>query len=60
MLEASILDSQNQADPLPLQKIDLQTITTAQFLKFELLEWYGSGGGLQYFDIQRPGGKLGI
>jgi len=53
VLEASIVDSRNQADPLPLQKIDLQATTTAQFLKFELLEWYGRGGGLQYFDIQR-------
>jgi len=46
-------DSRQQNDPLPLQLIDLQAEVTGQFLKFELLGWYGHGGGLQYFDIQR-------
>ena len=58
VLEASLSDSRNQTDPLPLQWIDLQEPVTGQFLKFELLEWFGRGGGLQYFDSQRSVGKL--
>ena len=53
MLETTLEDSRQQNDPLPLQLIGLQTEVTGQFIKFELLEWYGKGGGLQYFDIQR-------
>ena len=51
MLETTLEDSRRQNDPLPLQLIDLEAEVTGQFLKFELLEWYGRGGGLQYFDI---------
>ena len=46
-------DPLQQQDPLPLQLFPLDTITAAQFIKFELLDWYGNSGGLQYFDIQR-------
>jgi len=53
VLETTLVDSRRQNDPLPLQLINLQAEATGQFLKFELLEWYGLGGGLQYFDIQR-------
>jgi hypothetical protein len=53
VLEATLEDSRQQIDPLPLQLIDLPAQATGQFLKFELMKWYGSGGGLQYFDIQR-------
>ena len=51
MLETTLEDSRQQRDPLPLKKIDLQSEAEGQFLKFELLEWYGHGGGLQYLGI---------
>ena len=53
MLETSLEDSRQQRDPLPVQEIDLQSKADGQFLKFELLEWYGVGGGLQFFDINQ-------
>lgn len=28
------------------------TSTSDQFYKFEILDWYGNGGGLQYFDVK--------
>ena len=46
-------DSRQQQDPLPLQIFPLDTVTAAQFIKFELLAWYGPSGGLQFFDILR-------
>ena len=46
-------DCREMVDPLPLQFITLNTETTAQFLRFELVSWWGGSGGLQYFDIQR-------
>jgi hypothetical protein len=56
VLETTLEDSRQQMDPLPLQVIYLQSKVIGQFVKFELLEWYGQGGGLQYFDILR--GKI--
>ena len=54
MLEYALIDSQQQSDPLPLQLIDFSaTVVIGQFIKFELLEWFGTGGGLQFLDIQR-------
>ena len=28
---------------------------TAKFAKFEVLSWYGSGGGLNYFKVKKSG-----
>ena len=56
VLETSLEDSRQQQDPLPLQVLRLQESVQAQFIKFDLLEWYGGGGGLQYLDIEREGG----
>ena len=56
VLETSLEDSRQQQDPLPLQVLRLQESVQAQFIKFDLLEWYGQGGGLQYLDIERQGG----
>ena len=54
VLESPVLeDSRQQQDPLPLQIFPLDTVTAAQFIKFELLAWYGGSGGLQFFDILR-------
>ena len=56
VLETSLDDSRQQQDPLPLQVLHLQRSVQAKFIKFDLLEWYGHGGGLQYLDIEREGG----
>ena len=57
VLEATLEDSRQQSDPLPLQVLSLNKDVRAQFLRFDLLEWYGHGGGLQYMDIQKVGKK---
>ena len=54
VLEEELADSRNQPDPLPLQIFKLEKSVEEQFIKFDLLEWYGLGGGLQYLDIDRP------
>eukprot|EP00092_Neocalanus_flemingeri_P012747 GFUD01013736.1.p1 GENE.GFUD01013736.1~~GFUD01013736.1.p1 ORF type:complete len:403 (-),score=79.02 GFUD01013736.1:170-1258(-) len=51
VLDTQLEDSRQQQDPLPIQLIALDTKTTAQFVKFELLSWWGRGGGLMYFNI---------
>jgi len=56
VLETSLEDSRRQQDPLPLQVLHLKERVKAQFIKFDLLEWYGYGGGLQYMDIIREDG----
>ena len=56
VLETTLEDSRQQQDPLPLQVLRLQGSVQAQLIKFDLLEWYGEGGGLQFLDIEREGG----
>ena len=51
VLQYSLEDSREQQDPLPLQRIPLDTAATGQFIKFEIMEWWGKGAGLQFFDI---------
>ena len=55
VLDTELADSRQLEDenPARVQEIPLTKETTAQFVKFELLTWYGNGGGLQYFDIIR-------
>ena len=55
MLDTELEDSRQQTDPLPVQNIGLNVgRVTAQFVKFELVTWWGPyTGGLQYFDIDR-------
>ena len=55
ILEKELEDSRQTLDPLPLQLIPVQKTIASQFLKFELVSWWGMGGGLQYFDVQRKG-----
>jgi len=43
-------DSRQLLDPLPLEAFSFPT-TAARYVQFELLSWYGNGGGLQYFNI---------
>ena len=55
ILDEELEDSRHLADPLPLQTFYLTEQTTSQYIKFELLSWWGDGGGLQFFDIWRKG-----
>ena len=48
LLEQYLEDSRKQHSP-PLQQFFFQGPTELQFLKLELLEYWGQGGGLQYF-----------
>jgi hypothetical protein len=53
VLKHELEDSREEEDMLPIQSIALRTRYHAHFIKFELLSWWGVGGGLQYFNIQR-------
>ena len=44
-----VVGEMTQSDSL--QTFSFQA-TTDQFYKFEIVEWYGNGGGLQYFDVK--------
>ena len=56
VLDRELEDSRKSKDPLPLLTFPLEEEITSQFIKFKLVSWYGYGGGLQYFDIQKKGG----
>ena len=51
LLVANLEDSRQQ-DPPPLQQLMFANSAVVRFIKFELLEFYGKGGGLQYFAIE--------
>ena len=56
ILDKELQDSRKSKDPLPLLTFPLEEEITSQFIKFQLVSWYGlHTGGLQYFDIQRKG-----
>ena len=55
LLVADLEDSRQQKPP-PLQHLMFENSAAVSFIKFELLEYYGIGGGLQYFAV--PGGFL--
>ncbi len=57
ILDETLLDSRNQPNPLDLQSFSFEAVT-AGFVKFEVLSWYGNGGGLQYFNIEKSGDKI--
>ena len=48
LLVANLEDSRRQSPP-PLQQLKLSKPADVSFIKFELLKYYGHGGGLQYF-----------
>ena len=48
LLVADLEDSRRQSPP-PLQQLRLTKSADVSFIKFELLKYYGHGGGLQYF-----------
>ena len=44
--------------PLPIEELDLDVgVIEKQFIKFEIVSYYGLFGGLEYFDILRAGTK---
>ena len=49
LLVADLADSRRQSPP-PLQKLQVTKSAEVSFIKFELLKYYGQGGGLQYFE----------
>ena len=51
LLVANLEDSRQQ-NPPPLQWLMFENSTVVSFIKFELLEFYGEGGGLQYFAVK--------
>ena len=57
ILQKSVDDSRQQTDPLPLQEFSIPS-TQGRFVKFELVSFYGNGGGLQYFNINNNGPKV--
>ena len=58
VLDTELEDSRQQQDPQPLQLISLKDRNImAQFIQFELLSWWGKGGGLEYFDIHKVKGN---
>ena len=50
LLLANLEDSRLQ-DPPPFQQLMLPNSAVVSFVKFELLEYYGLGGGLQFFEV---------
>ena len=50
LLVANLEDSRQQ-DPPPLQQLMFANSAVVSFIKFELLEFYGVSGGLQYFAV---------
>ena len=56
LLVADLEDSRNQ-DPPPVQQLMFANSAVVSFIKFELLDFYGNGGGLQYFAVREGSRK---
>jgi hypothetical protein len=52
LLVADLEDSRDQEDPLPLQQLFFYSPVSVSYIKFELLEFWGVGGGLQYLAVE--------
>merc|ERR1711902_7886 len=50
LLVADLEDSRNQ-NPPPVQNLTFANSAPLRFVKFELLDYWGNGGGLQYFAV---------
>ena len=50
ILEANLEDSRQQKPP-PVKKLLFEKTMVVRFLKFQLLEFWGSGGGLQHLSV---------
>ena len=53
LLEKELADSRNDSDP-PLNTFPLKKEVELRFLHYQLLDFWGKGGGLQYFSV-KPG-----
>ena len=53
LLENELADSRNDSDP-PLKTFPLKKEVELRFLHFKLVDFWGKGGGLQYFFVE-PG-----
>ena len=59
VLSETLEDSRTQTDPLPIQQLELDVpVVEKQFVKVEVVTYYGSSGGLEYFDIVRSAPRL--
>ena len=50
LLEESLEDSRHQ-DPPPVEQFVFSQPSVVSFIKFELLDYWDTGGGLQYFSV---------
>ena len=57
MLDKELTDGRQVEDPLPIESFSFEEEIFCKFLKFEVVSWYGVGGGLQYFDFIKGEGK---
>ena len=53
LLETELADSRNDRNP-PLKTFPLKKEVELRFLHFQLIDFWGKGGGLQYFSVE-PG-----
>ena len=53
LLETELADSRNDSNP-PLKTFPLKKEVELRFLHFQLIDFWGKGGGLQYFSVE-PG-----
>ena len=55
VLYETLEDPRQQTDPLPVLAFAFSSGTevSARFVKFNLISWYGVGGGLQYFSVKK-------
>lgn len=53
MLHETLEDPRQMTDPLPLKRFEIPGALTmmARFVKFEVVDVWGSSGGLQYFYV---------
>ena len=57
VLQKTLDDSRQQTDPLPEKEFSIPP-TQGRFVKFELVSYYGHGGGLHSFNINNNGPKV--
>ena len=51
LLEKELEDSRQQTSP-PVQHFQLEEPREVRYLRFQLKEYWGNGGGLQYFGVE--------
>ena len=54
LVDGALEDSREETAALGIENFSFQS-TNDQFFKFELVEWFGVGGGLQFFDAKGKG-----